>query len=255
MVGRHWTLVLGLACVSTAALPAGAAAQRWEELGSRRVRLTAERDVIDVGATDGLFTAIRIEADGDIEMFNIRVVFADGSDFSPNTRVTFREGTRSRVIDLPGAARAIRRVSFAYRRMRAQAVVRLFGRHAAAGIAGAAAAVAQPAAPGLEGWTSLGSRSVTFRMDRDVISAAGDGAFRQVRFVVDEGDLELYDVRIVFANGDTFSPATRLRFGENSRSRVIDLPGTLRVIRRIEFRYRSIAGGGEGRAVVHVYGR
>jgi hypothetical protein len=136
MVGRHWTLVLGLACVSTAALPAGAAAQRWEELGSRRVRLTAERDVIDVGATDGLFTAIRIEADGDIEMFNIRVVFADGSDFSPNTRVTFREGTRSRVIDLPGAARAIRRVSFAYRRMRAQAVVRLFGRRRAARCAG-----------------------------------------------------------------------------------------------------------------------
>jgi hypothetical protein len=46
-----------------------------------------------------------------------------------------------------------------------------------------------------------------------------------------------------------------LVFGENSHSRVIDLPGTVRVIRRIEFRYRSIAGGGEGRAVVHAYGR
>jgi len=38
--------------------------------------------------------------------------------------------------------------------------------------------------------------------------------------------LEMYDVEVVFGNGDTFSPATRLIFAENSRSRVIDLPGT-----------------------------
>jgi hypothetical protein len=101
----------------------------------------------------------------------------------------------------------------------------------------------------------LGSRTVAFRADRDVIAAAGDGAFRQVRFVVDEGDLEMFDVRIVFGNDDTYSPATRLVFQEESRSRVIDLPGGLRVIRRIEFGYRSLAGGGEGRAAVHVYGR
>jgi hypothetical protein len=259
MVGRHWTSVLGLALAGLAALPARAAAQRWEELGSRRVRFAAERDVIDVGAVEGLFTAIRLEVEaGDVEMFDIRVVFADGSDYSPNTRIEFREKSRSRVIDLPGAARVIRRVSFAYRSRlrRGQAVVRLFGRHALpGGLAGAAAAVAPHATPALEGWTPLGSRTVAFRADRDVIAAAGDGRFRQVRFVVDEGDLEMFDVQIVFGNGEAYSPATRLVFRENTRSRVLDLPGAVRVIRRIEFRYRSLAGGGEGRAVVHVYGR
>jgi hypothetical protein len=263
MVGRHWGVVLGLALTATASVPAAAAAQQWEQLGSRRVRFTAERDVIDVGRVEGLFNAIRIDVDaGDIEMFDVRVVFADGSDFSPNTRIEFREGSRSRVIDLPGAARAIRRVSFSYRSRlrRGQAVVRLLGRHAVAGglaraAEGVAAAAAAPGAPAVEGWTHLGSRTVEFRADRDVISAVGDGAFRQVRFQVDKGDLEMFDVRIVFANGERYSPPTRLVFGENSHSRVIDLPGTVRVIRRIEFRYRSIAGGGEGRAVVHAYGR
>jgi hypothetical protein len=34
---------------------------------------------------------------------------------------------------------------------------------------------------------------------------------------------------------------------------MIDLPGDARAIRRIEFRYKSVAGGGDGRAEVHVY--
>jgi hypothetical protein len=261
MARRHWAVTLALTAAGAATSVATLTAQQWEQLGSRRVRFAAERDVIEVGAVEGLFNAIRLDVDaGDVEMFDIRVVFADGSDFSPQTRLNFREGSRSRVIDLPGAARAIRRVSFAYRSRvrRGQAVVHLFGRHALpAGLAGAAigAAAAAQSAPDLPGWTPLGSRSVAFRLDHDVISAVGDGAFRQIRFDVAEGNLEMFDVRIVFGNGDTYSPKTRLVFRENTRSRVIDLPKAVRVIRRIEFRYRSIAGGGEGRAVVHAYGR
>jgi hypothetical protein len=257
MVGLRGAWLLGVGIAGLLVAPGAAAAQRWEELGSRRVRFAAERDVIEVGAVEGLFTGIRIDVDaGDVELYDIRVVFADGSDFSPGTRISFGQGSRSRVIDLPGAARAIRRVSFAYRSRlrRGQAVVRLFGRHAAP--APAVMPPAEPAgAPVREGWTPLGSRTVAFRADRDVITAAGDGTFRQVRFEVDGGDLEMFDVQIVFGNGDTHAPATRLVFRENDRSRVMDLPGAARVIRRIEFRYRSLVGGGEGRAAVHAYGR
>ena len=72
---------------------------------------------------------------------------------------------------------------------------------------------------------------------------------------VDVADLELFNVRIVFANGDVYSPETRLYFREESRSRQIDLPGEARAIRRIEFAYKSVRGGGDGRAEIHVYGR
>src|SRR2546427_2075541 len=43
---------------------------------------------------------------------------------------------------------------------------------------------------------------------------------------------ELFEVKITFGDGETFSPATRLYFKENSRSRTIDLPGAARIIRR-----------------------
>ena len=103
-------------------------------------------------------------------------------------------------------------------------------------------------------WVHLGVRAVDFRVDHDVIRAAAQGRFRRIRIVVEGGDLELFNVRVTFGDGAVFSPATRVYFKEDSRSRVIDLPGSARIVRRIDFYYRSVVGGGQGKAIVHAYG-
>lgn len=221
-------------------------ADDWELLGSRRVSFAAERDVIDLGIREGLFDAIRIDVqEGDIEMYDVRVVFGNGEVWSPNTRVSFRQGSRSRVIDLPGEARILRRVEFSYRSRfrRGRAVVQLFGRRA------------RPAVRPGGMWDEIGTQDVDFHADHDVIRAGREGRFRSVRIVVEGGDVEMYDVKFTFGDGETFSPATRLVFRGGSRSREIDLPGSARVIRRIDFFYRTLLRGGRGRATVHVYGR
>ncbi len=263
---RTWSL--------TAAFAASLLLPQWELLGSRRVSFAVDRDVIDVGAREGTFDAIRIEVDGgSLEMYNIRLTFGNGDTWSPNTRVLFRQGSWSRLIDLPGPARAIRKIEFWYRSRlrRGQATVRVFGR-TAGGAPVATPPPEQPTAPApnpapippplpppLPGptgdWEHIGLRPVDFRVDHDVIVAVGDGAFRAIRIDVEGGDLELFDVKLTFGNGETFSPGTRLYFREGTRSRVIDLPGDARIIRRIDFFYRSALFGGQGRAIVHVYGR
>jgi hypothetical protein len=106
-------------------------AQNWELLGTRRVSFRAEKDVIPVTVREGLFRTIKLEVEGgNLEMFDIRVVFGDGAVFSPETRMVFREGSWSRTIDLPDAARVIRRVEFVYKSelRRGRAWVRLYGR-------------------------------------------------------------------------------------------------------------------------------
>jgi hypothetical protein len=113
----------------------------------------------------------------------------------------------------------------------------------------------RPAGGDQAGRNHIGMRQVDFRGDHDVIRAAGRGRFRSIRIAVESGDLEMFNVTITFGDGENFSPATRLYFGAHSRSRQIDLPGGARVIRRIEFFYRSVRSGGGGRARVHVYGR
>jgi hypothetical protein len=266
MDGSRWSLTAALAAVTL--LPASAPpppAAEWELLGSRRVSFAAERDVIDVGAREGMFNAIRIEVEGGtLEMYNIQLTFGNGDTWSPNTRVFFRQGSWSRLIDLPGPGRVVRKIEFWYRSRlrRGQATVRAYGRTAA----GALAVAAQPTAPtpnptpnpttGPSGdWEHLGMRPVDFRVDHDIIVAVGNGAFRAIRIDVEAGDLEMFDIKFTFGNGETFSPATRLYFRQGTRSRVIDLPGDARIIRRVDFFYRSPLFGGQGRAIVHVYGR
>jgi hypothetical protein len=239
---------------------------QWELLGSRRVSFAVERDAIVVGPGEGTFDAIRIEVDGgSLEMYDIRLTFGNGDTWSPNTRVLFREGSGSRLIDLPGA-RLIRKIEFWYRSRlrRGQATVRVFGRTAAAPLGqpplaqptAAAPTTAENPLPGpTSDWDHIGMRPVDFRLDHDAISGAGDGAFRAIRIDVEGGDLEMFDVKVTFGNGETFSPATRLYFREGTRSRVIDLPGAARLIRRVDFFYRSAPFGAQGRAIVHVYGR
>jgi hypothetical protein len=241
-------------------LTAVALLQSWELLGSRRVSFAIDHDVIDVGVREGTFDGIRIEVDGgSLEMYNIQLTFGNGDTWSPNTRVVFRPGSGSRLIDVPGPARFIRKIEFWYRSRlrRGQATVRVFGRTAATTpVLGPNAPSAPATLPAPLGeWAHIGMRPVDFRVDHDVILSAGDGAFRSIRLDVEGGDLEMFDVKVTFGNGETFSPQTRFYFREGTRSRVIDLPGNARILRRIDFFYRSAPFTGQGRAIVHVYGR
>jgi hypothetical protein len=49
------------------------------------------------------------------------------------------------------------------------------------------------------------------------------------------------------------APDTRLVFGEDSWSRIIDLPGAHRVIRKVEFKYKNLPGG--GRAQIELWAK
>jgi hypothetical protein len=103
-------------------------------------------------------------------------------------------------------------------------------------------------------WELLGARRVSFRAEKDVIGVtAREGLFTAIKLEVEGGTLEMYNVRITFGDGETFSPETRFVFREGTWSRTIDLPGKARVIRKIEFWYRSELK--RGRATVRVYGK
>lgn len=103
------------------------------------------------------------------------------------------------------------------------------------------------------GWRFLGERMVNGRVDRDVIDVGPrDGVFQKLEVRVKGSALEMYDIKIVFGNGEDMHPDTRLVFGKGSWSRVIDLPGNSRVVRRVEFKYGNLPGG--GRARVKLYG-
>ncbi|GIW73344.1 MAG: hypothetical protein KatS3mg102_2886 [Planctomycetota bacterium] len=92
-----------------------------------------DRDAIPVTAAEGRYSALRLQVRGHaIEVLDLDVHFGDGSRHDVAVRSIFRPGTSSRVIDLPGGRRVIRRVVFVYRKVGPRpgpAVVELWGRH------------------------------------------------------------------------------------------------------------------------------
>ncbi len=119
---------------TTAKMPnAAVSADPWELLGVRKVNYALDRDEIVVTRAEGIFTALQVRVKGSpINMHKIVVHFGNGETQEIEVRETFRAGTASRVLDLPGNRRVIRKVVFLYDTKNLagrKALVQLWGRH------------------------------------------------------------------------------------------------------------------------------
>ena len=117
MLSRR-SLLAGLFVAAAALTPLQAYAAGWVTLGSRTVNLFGDHDTIRVGLTSGVFSKIRMSVRGNaVFMRDLHVTFGNGSSTDVPVRFMFLPGTASRVIDLPGAARFIRRIDMTYNRL------------------------------------------------------------------------------------------------------------------------------------------
>lgn len=105
----------------------------WEKLGSRVVNMQAEHDVISVTATEGLFTKVRLKImKAPIHLLNINIVFGNGENKNVVFNKKFAAGSFTRVIDLTGNKRFIKKVKLNYKSVpvgKGRAIVSLFGKH------------------------------------------------------------------------------------------------------------------------------
>jgi hypothetical protein len=105
-------------------------------------------------------------------------------------------------------------------------------------------------------WTLLGSRNVTDRADHDTIVVTGaKGTFTAVKFEVQRHAVDFHRVVVHFGNGADQNLELRNTIPAGGETRVIDIEGTNRVIRSIDFWYDAKTLGRGGRAVVRVLGR
>ncbi len=104
-------------------------------------------------------------------------------------------------------------------------------------------------------WFFLEDKKVSFGVDHDVIHFGNwKDDVRQIKLRVTDGPLKMYDMKIHFDNGEIQDVSLRFRFAQGSESRVIDLNGGLRHLKKIEFWYET-KGFLRGKARVAVWGR
>jgi hypothetical protein len=221
----------------------------WALLGSRQVNGRFDHDRIEVGRYEGKFTRLTMAVeDSDLELIDFRIEFDDRTEYHPKLAYFFKEGQRTRVIDLPPVEHAIRFIDLKYKNTRGggPASVEIWGFRSDA-------PAPAPVAWDPRGWTLLGERTVDGHYDHDRIEVGRyEGKFTKLTIVVENSDLELIDLSIKFAHGEPWHPEVSHFFREGQRTRAIDFPGDERTIKHIDFKYRNLPGG--GRARVAVYG-
>jgi len=105
-----------------------------------------------------------------------------------------------------------------------------------------------------QGYSYLGERFVNGGADHDRIQVGrADGRFTSIMIVVENAPVEIFDIDVTFGDNEKFRVPTRLVFGPDSTSRMVDLPGGARVIKHVDFYYGNLRGAGQ--AKVELWGR
>ena len=89
----------------------------WTVLGSKHVSKMIERDVIQVGNHKGTFTKLKVKiTGGKVFMKSMVVTYGNGTKDMIPLKHVFSRGAESRVIDLRGNKRVIKKIAFVYDR-------------------------------------------------------------------------------------------------------------------------------------------
>lgn len=106
-----------------------------------------------------------------------------------------------------------------------------------------------------EGWEILGESKVNFIRDMDEIEVRSRNQYTAIRFLVEDREIRLNDLRIIYENGDKLEPNVDEVIPADQYSRTIELARDGRYIDRIEFKYRTTGNILKGRAKVLVIGK
>jgi hypothetical protein len=88
----------------------------------------------------------------------------------------------------------------------------------------------------------------------EIIVTARDGFFQSLRLGISKAPIHLFNINIIFGNGDNENVKFDKNFTPGSFTRNIDFPGNKRIIKKVKLNYKSIATG-KGRSVVTLFGR
>ena len=258
----RWVAALAGALVLTA-LATDAMAQRrdrgdrdreWVLLGEQSVGFRVDRDIIRIGQSedwyrDRAFRRLHLVAEGnDIHLIAVRLVYFNG--FGEDYRVDrlIRPG-EDQAIELRGDRSFVRQIELTYRSrpgFGGRAVMKVYGEPSRrGGPPGGPPPIISGPGPGPGGgadWTELGCKQVSlFGRDRDAVDVGRrEGRFKAIRLHVRGADVEMLDLRVIYANGQPDDIPVRRVIRQGDRTQPLDLRGRERSIQRVEMVYRTI---------------
>jgi hypothetical protein len=219
----------------------------WQSLGCVEVGHRTDIDVVEVGRKEGRFKAIRLKvANRDINIRNLKVVYADGQPDIIAANANVPADRTSRPLALQGWSRSIERIELVATktyRERGRAEVCIEGLQASRDEVQNFRPVVAPPRRGEEdrgNWHELGCERAGFLPERDVIQVGRkEGRFRAVRLWANGNRIDVKEMKVIYANGDAENLSVQSSVGDGERTRPLDLAGDRRSIEQVVLTYSS----------------
>ncbi len=254
---------------------------KWIHLGHKTPAFSEEAGKVKVTRSKGGFSKLAlIVADAGMEVHTVAVVFGNGDRWDPGVRASFKAGSRTRVIDLPGRARHIKHVAFRYMSTNkdvGQANLHLFGKFAPITKKKAGEPEPKPepkpgepkaepapdrsanldaikAELGPGDWKLLGSRVAgTGALTVDMALGEESGAFKFIAVASTGAEMDLTELVVTFPDGKVMSPKVKHRFKPGAHTRRLSFGGGRKVLKSVKFTINS--RDPDKSATIHLYGR
>jgi len=121
-------------------------------------------------------------------------------------------------------------------------------------IAMANIAMAQTEKISKDNWVILGSRTVDYAIDHDVIPVDNKEIFTALKFTVKNGTLNMHKCTVHFTDGDSKIIEFSKDGNKPNEQRIMDLKGSYRTIEKVTFWYDT-KNSSKKKSVVEVWGK
>ena len=104
------------------------------------------------------------------------------------------------------------------------------------------------------GWHKIGETTVNFQKDRDEVLILGANRFASIKFKVIDAPIDLISMEIFYESGETQKVNINMPIKLKGESRVIDLKGGERNLKKIVFVYKTLSNRKDVKAHVEIWG-
>jgi hypothetical protein len=105
-----------------------------------------------------------------------------------------------------------------------------------------------------EGWHKIGETTVDFKKETDEIVVIGADRFASVKIKVDKEPINLISFDIYFDSGEKQSVTIGKEFKAPGETRVVQLNGGERNIKKVVFTYKTVTNANDKKAHVELWG-
>lgn len=104
------------------------------------------------------------------------------------------------------------------------------------------------------GWHKIGDVTANFKVDRDAIVVLGKDKFKAIKLVIKDAPLEIFSLEVYYESGDMEDIRVNQKLAKGESTRVIDLKGSNRELKKVVFIYKTIPNAKDEKSEIELYG-